>query len=590
MRRTPLAEQVQAAERIWLDPLPEQLLLEAPAATGDRAGWLRATIGRMDDPRERRQDAAQVDLGRDGHLMIFGQAGSGKSTLLQTLLLTLARAHSPAELNIYVLDFGSRSLAALAALPQMGAVLFEDDDERLMRLFRQLRRELVARKDALAGRKFADLGAAAGMPAIVLVIDNYPAFARLDYEDTLVTLVRDGAPLGIHVVISANKPLDVRSRVSGNITAAIAFQLADRSDYATVVGRTGGMEPAALPGRGLIKRMGQSPLEFHAALPAPGVTDAERAAHLADVACALRVEHAGRCAPPIAIMPADLMLRALLADAQHAGAFGEHAGAPLVAAVGLQTIDLQPLRIDIGASPHVLVTGAPQSGKTSVLQSMLLALALARTPEQMQMYLCDVSGAEDGLAALAGLPHVRQCAQHGEEVSALIDELAAALDGMREMLDAARAATPEFNASTFARSLPAVVLVIDDADAFVRMLPRAAKERLDGLLERASLRLPFHVLIAGPDRALDAMDGWLKRIKDAQSWVVLGGLQSVGFGLRLPVGERDKPLPAGHGYYTCRRQPKPLRARFAMPQEDGWRWRDWQSAIGQAVLKAPENQ
>jgi hypothetical protein len=72
--------------------------------------------------------------------------------------------------------------------------------------------------------------------------------------------------------------------------------------------------------------------------------------------------------------------------------------------------------------------------------------------------------------------------------------------------------------------------------------------------------------------------------------VVLGGLQSAGFGLRLPVGERDRPLPAGHGYYSGRKQTRPLRARFAMPLEEGWRWRDWLSAIGQAVLKAPENQ
>lgn len=590
VRRTTLVEHVQAAERIWLHPLPERLLLESTAASGDNGGWLRAVIGRMDDPRERRQDAAILDLGRDGHLMVFGQAGAGKSTLLQTLLLALARAHSPEELNAYVLDFGSRSLTALAALPQVGAVLFEDDEERLMRLFRQLRRELALRKDALAGRKFADLGAAAGMPAILLVIDNYPAFARMDYEDTLVTVVREGAPLGMHVVISANKPLDVRSRVSGNITAALAFQLADRSDYAAVVGRTGGLEPAATPGRGLIKRMGQSPLEFQAALPAPGATDAERAAQLAEAAGALRAQYAGRRAPPIATMPAELTLHALLADAPHARVSGERASEPLVAAVGLQTADLQPLRIDIGASPHVLVIGAPQSGKTSVLQSMLLSLAHARDPEQLMVYLCDVSGADDGLAALSGLQHVRQCAQQVDEIPALLDDLAATLDSMREVQHAARAAARERSASTIAPGLPAVVLAIDDADAFVRALPRAAKERLDGLLERAGLRLPFHVLIAGPDRTLDALDGWLKRIKDAQSWVVLGGLQSVGFGLRLPVGERDKPLPVGHGYYTCRRQPKPLRARFAVPQEEVWGWRDWLSAIGQAVLKAPENQ
>ena len=91
------------------------------------------------------------------------------------------------------------------------------------------------------------------------------------------------------------------------------------------------------------------------------------------------------------------------------------------------------------------------------------------------------------------------------------------------------------------------------------------KERLDVLLDRGARGWPLHFVLAGTDRGLDPVDGWVKRVKDAGSWFVLGGLQSVGYALRLPTGERDRPLPAGQGYFVSRRQTKPLRIRVAQP-------------------------
>ena len=57
-----------------------------------------------------------------------------------------------------------------------------------------------------------------------------------------------------------------------------------------------------------------------------------------------------------------------------------------------------------GPDGHVGVAGAPQAGKSSLLRTLMLALALTHTPQEVQFYCLDFSGG--GLASTAGLPHV----------------------------------------------------------------------------------------------------------------------------------------------------------------------------------------
>ena len=50
-----------------------------------------------------------------------------------------------------------------------------------------------------------------------------------------------------------------------------------------------------------------------------------------------------------------------------------------------------------------MVTGGPQSGKSTLLRSMLMSLALTHTPEEVQFFCIDFGGGT--LASLDGLPH-----------------------------------------------------------------------------------------------------------------------------------------------------------------------------------------
>ncbi|WP_097880890.1 type VII secretion protein EccCa [Streptomyces sp. st140] len=56
------------------------------------------------------------------------------------------------------------------------------------------------------------------------------------------------------------------------------------------------------------------------------------------------------------------------------------------------------------AGGHAAVIGGPQSGKTTLLRTLVLSLALTHTPREVGVYGLDLVGS--GLQALSGLPHV----------------------------------------------------------------------------------------------------------------------------------------------------------------------------------------
>ncbi|MEU6264570.1 type VII secretion protein EccCa [Saccharopolyspora shandongensis] len=65
-----------------------------------------------------------------------------------------------------------------------------------------------------------------------------------------------------------------------------------------------------------------------------------------------------------------------------------------------------------GADGHVGVAGAPQSGKSTLLRTLVLGLALTNTPEEVQFYCLDFGGG--GIMSVSGLPHVGSVATRME--------------------------------------------------------------------------------------------------------------------------------------------------------------------------------
>jgi S-DNA-T family DNA segregation ATPase FtsK/SpoIIIE len=89
----------------------------------------------------------------------------------------------------------------------------------------------------------------------------------------------------------------------------------------------------------------------------------------------------------------------------------------LAAPIGLVDNPFQqrrdPLIVDVsGAAGHVAVVGAPQSGKSTALRTLLFALADQRDPADVQFYCFDFGGG--ALSALKAMPHVGAVAGRGD--------------------------------------------------------------------------------------------------------------------------------------------------------------------------------
>jgi S-DNA-T family DNA segregation ATPase FtsK/SpoIIIE len=81
-----------------------------------------------------------------------------------------------------------------------------------------------------------------------------------------------------------------------------------------------------------------------------------------------------------------------------------------------------------GADGHLAVAGAPQTGKSAMLRTLMLALALTHTPREVQFYCLDFGGG--GLQSTAGLPHVGSIATRMERdrVQRTVEELTQLLE------------------------------------------------------------------------------------------------------------------------------------------------------------------
>nr|WP_239106783.1 FtsK/SpoIIIE domain-containing protein [Streptomyces rubrogriseus] len=242
---------IPAQHSPWLPALDEKLLLdeiEVPALAGAAPGKLPpAPYGIEDLPSDQARRPVVVDFASFGHLMIGGAPRSGRSQVLRTIAGSLARTHSSADVHLYGIDCGNGALNALTRLPHCGAVVGRNQTERVVRLVNRLKGELSRRQDLLADSGFADIGEQRAsveegerLPHIVVLLDRWegwvPTLGEVDHgslTDELQTMMREGASVGIHLVLTGDRTLLV-GRIATLTEDKYGLRLADRSDFASL--------------------------------------------------------------------------------------------------------------------------------------------------------------------------------------------------------------------------------------------------------------------------------------------------------------------------------------------------------------------
>lgn len=249
------------AKVLWLDPIPSHIYvdrLEEKYRQKSSGTVLCPVVGEYDDPFNQKQNVLTIPLSAEGNCLVFGATGNGKTTFVTTLCYSLIKNHTPEELNLYLMDYGSETLKSFASAPQVGGVITASDDEKCVNLLKMLHKELEHRKNLFSsyGGDYANYCKNSGniVPNIVVVLNNYSGFAEQmeDYQDAFSVLTRDGVKYGIFFVVTASNTSAVRYRVQQNFKMLLTMQLNDATDYVTIVGKNDGVIPSKIKGRGLV--------------------------------------------------------------------------------------------------------------------------------------------------------------------------------------------------------------------------------------------------------------------------------------------------------------------------------------------------
>ena len=325
------------------------------------------------------------------------------------------------------------------------------------------RQELLRKAGNYVSQRDYERARAAGapldpLPSLFVVCDEFSELlsAKPDFIDMFVQIGRLGRSLGIHLLLASQRLEEGRLRgLDTHLSYRIGLRTFSPSESRVVLGVSDAYELPRAPGHGYLKFGTEPMIRFRAAYvsgtyrsreetdasgPEPKVyrfqsgyvapEESEQAQAQPEAAesdnepdgptlldiLTERLAGQGTPAhqvwlPPLADPPALNELTGALARHPERGfsVVDEKLAGQLQ--VPLAIVDKpfeqrrDTLTLDLsGGLGHVAVIGAPQSGKSTLLRTLICSLALTHTPREGQFYCLDFSGGS--LTALLDLPHV----------------------------------------------------------------------------------------------------------------------------------------------------------------------------------------
>ena len=561
-----------SARPVWLDPLPSRLTLgrvlgrtepptsEELSTVAQEGRTLSVPVGLLDDPSRQRQDPWLLDLARaGGHVALIGAPQAGRTTFLWTLTAGLAMTHTPQQVSVYGMDLTGGGLARIEGFPHVGGVATRASRDRLRRLLEELHGMLAERERVFARRGIDSLAmlrsrSAAGLvpelaaAVVVLLVDGVGRL-RQDFEeleDRFGDLLQRGGGFGIHVVAAMGRWNELRPALQNLIGTRVELRLNDAAD--STVGRklAATIKPAQV-GRALTDEslFGQVALPVldpaYEVAPDEGDTadDSDEArASAGDAVGAALDELADRSAglwhgpvaAPIRLLPEHLTLDAL----------PDPLDEPEKLPFGLRQDSMSPALLDLaGRDQHLLVLGDTQSGKSTLLRTLVTDLVERSDPDDLVVALYDVRSSivdtcpEEYLGGHASNPTLAQGLS--ASIASELEKRSVALGA------AARGGGVEG---------PRIVVVVDDYDILASGGTDPLRPLLPYLPAARDLRLHLLVArpVAGASRAL--YEPVLQAVRDTGgSGFLMSGDRAEG---QLFPGLRAEALPPGRGRWVRR--------------------------------------
>ena len=245
-------------KQLWLDKIPEKIYLDTIKNEYNyqkKDFNINPVIGLYDNPREQKQGLVTLDLNNKGNVAIYSI--DERNTITNTIIYSLITTYSTDELNLYILDFDSQTLKMYKEAPQVGDVLFIDEEDKMNYMFRMINEEFEKRKilfqDYNASYNYYIKNSGNTLPNIVIMIHGMDMMKETYEEsvDELGRISRDGPKYGIYIIYTATSDRVMKMAYRSNFQQVIPLKLTQASDYNSLLGKKGPMI-SDYPNRGMI--------------------------------------------------------------------------------------------------------------------------------------------------------------------------------------------------------------------------------------------------------------------------------------------------------------------------------------------------
>ncbi|WP_042462813.1 type VII secretion protein EssC [Neobacillus dielmonensis] len=543
---------------LWLDPIPEiiyvnELKRKYPNASVTDRFELNPIIGEYDDPAHQRQLVLRMPITQEGNTVVYGVAGSGKTTFLTTLIYSLMEEHTPDEVNLYMLDFGSETLSWFREAPHVGDVMLSHEAEKIDNLFKLLNGEITKRKKLFAnfGGDFRNFNQMSGttVPSFVIMIHNYAAFSETyeQYEEAISYLTREGTKYGIYFVVTALNTGAIRYKLLQNFKQLYVLQLNDTSEYSGVLGNVDGVYPSKFKGRGIFKT--EAVYEFQVAHISKDAADMYQfvTTYCRDSQKNWHKNGAKR----IPILPEKVDLEYLREEIQ----FGQSKLVP----IGVEKASLKVVAYDFKRSFVNLVTAATIENSSPFVQGLVEVFAAKQ--QSSELIVID-PGSEIDSEGSQSYKYANEPNQFEDMIVYLFNTLVYRNNTTKDLLAEGKEA-PVFENIT---------CIIHSFSELQGLLSDDGKDKLKVFLERGNGLNVTMILADAADRLNSySYESWFQKQASLSDAVWVGNGITDQFALKINKITSDmyKEIPEDFGYIVSKGKVKLVKLLTASHSEEG---------------------
>ena len=398
------------AHQVWLPPLeiPDTFATLMPDLRPDpelgfvsrawrESGPLRVPLGTVDLPLEQRRETLVLDLsGAGGNFALVGGPQTGKSTALRTIVQALSLTYTPQEVQFYVMDFGGGTFAGFAGAPHVAGIATRDTEEVRTRMIAEIAaimddRERYFRAHGIDSMDTYRRGRLEGTyddgyGDVFLVIDGWGAlrseFDGLDRQVT--TMMSRGLSLGVHLIVSAARWMDIRSEAQDIFGSRLELHTANPKE--SIVNREGAARiPKGRPGRGIDMVGHEMMIGLPRADDDPDPSTVSQG--VTRTVAKIRESLVHGPGPKLRLLPENVTVPEILKQVPDQQILPRGGGNMIL---GVEESRLGPLQFNTRAESHLYLFGDGKTGKTTFLRSIISEVMRLYTPGEAKILTIDM--------------------------------------------------------------------------------------------------------------------------------------------------------------------------------------------------------